>query len=275
MIFERNGPPDGVDIWVLGWARVLNYLDRMWDTALLEGNQVELLLRESPVREQICAQAGSYSWVGLYEMPARRAFPAAFLRMFGISGGSQIVGEVVREALALVRGFEANGFEESHELSTLGIGRVYLGLHVWRCQLQSVLAFGVTVSELLRRARDERDDQALLKALRVDSAVLATPTATARIRRASGSGDEEFVQSLLSAAENRVDPVRERQNARLDVALLLLLQARQLRNLTPRRATLLFIEQTRLYPTHGRVDPERSLWRHIQRWKKKHATELR
>ncbi len=137
-----------------------------------------------------------------------------------------------------------------------------------RAQLRSLMLHDQTLNSLLATGR-KGDDDALLNALAVDPAVIGCRALRERIQLAVATNDQPFLKKLRRIQSSL--PSQEASYTRLDAALLLLTFAKQLHKLNEYTAARLFIEETRLYPRSGK-DPQRSLWRLIQRWKKDHAT---
>lgn len=259
------------EIWLDTWASVFNLLSYLWDSAEIDRKEIARRLRDADLAAMIADQVGSDSWVKYYEVSPAVSFSKLFLNIFGVRFGFELLRDVTVATKVVLSGEKPNLRPPSRDLPPNRVGTKLMALRAWNCQLQAILAFDATMSELLRRGRVENDDLALKNAIRIDPAVLGGTTVANRMSRAIAINDMSCVASMLNAAENPI--VGERQNARLYAALKILGAAKQLHFLNEHRAAALFIERTRLYPTHGRKDPHRSLWRQVQRWRRKHATQ--
>lgn len=266
-LIARYITPGGTrdEVWLGIWATLFNFISDTWD--IIQEDRAQLIeeLSRSELCEVIRLQDTKESWAKYYELTAPNSLLLASYRIFGFREAFVLGADLLRGVVSVLARATPEFSPPGREMSQGRFARAYPALIAWEAQLRSMLSFGQSMSELLRLAGKERDDDALCKAVRIDRAVIGSTTVSRRVAVAVSLGDDKFLARFLNAAENPV--YGERQNARLDVALTILAAARQIGALTERNAAELFIERTRLYPAHGRKDPERSLWRHIQRWK--------
>jgi hypothetical protein len=194
--------------------------------------------------------------------------------MYSFFTPKQAMSLLVRVARALSK---PNGWakresaREEPPPAALKTGKILSMLHALSAQGRALLICGKSMSQLVTDVRSG-DDESLFMAIRIDPVAIFAPTIQRRFHAAVATADHAFVTKVSTALRQ---PARELQYSRLQSALLLLALGGHIHMLNEKTAADLFIHRTRLYPSMGRADAHRSLWRFVQRWKKDHATLIR
>lgn len=258
--------------WLAAWALVLNSLSREVD--FLEKASRELSFELASDRHRylrLASDLDGIAWADLYELPNRQFFWKCLRRCLTLP---QML-EVGRLTVGFLRSPERRSVNDLGGGNSSGLAqlpRVYSGFQAWNATVKAYFLCQATMSDLIAAGRAGDDDSFILAA-RIDPAAILAPTFQRRLHLAVAMEQGAFLVKVSNALR---DPIRrELQHARLQGALLLMAKARQLSRLNENLAAELFIKRTRLYPSHGRKDAQRSLWRFIQRWKKDHATLIR
>ena len=133
----------------------------------------------------------------------------------------------------------------------------------------SIFGLGSSICELLARARDHADEKALFNAILIDKTCINTPTAQRYIAQAVLSNNNNFFDKLSRAIKGS----RPRNSSpELDDVRLMEALAEDFKpsnRLSQKEICSLFIDQLGIYEDEGK-DPCGSLWRHIQRIRKKY-----
>jgi hypothetical protein len=136
--------------------------------------------------------------------------------------------------------------------------------------MRAIHFYGMPLTDLVARARDQADDEALFKVLRIDPAATATPSIAKRIARASLQNDQNFFRGLKNAIGSLPKKPND-QYGQLRYILLVLHQAGELDRLSIAELCTLLCEDLGLYP-YADNDAEGSLGRFIRRWKEELRT---
>lgn len=257
--------------WLNGWTLILTALSKGLDLVEQERTEAVKLLSQDGRRQRVTERLRRLEWSDLYERPAKIQLvmsavtalplqdlvPLLSIRQFGKTLRDMAKGHI-----------DPSSYDPpASEIPQLARhGAAMLG------QLRAMAVHQRSMSDLVAGARRGVDAD-LVRAIRIDPAVVAGPTARVRIHQAIFLGESKLLTSIASALRN---PVSFNQDtARLHLALWFMNLAHQLKNLNEETAAELFIDRTHLYPSKGRADARRSLWRLIQRWKRDNATILR
>lgn len=190
------------------------------------------------------------SWGYLYDKSADELFQEMMILM-GLSAESLMlpVTELSETPLDIELDLSTVAKPEVKEEAA---GLVTLMILAWRGHLRAMDMFGQGIDELLDKAfANERDDDALFRAVLADRAVLGSPDVQARIAEAALISDEEFFASL-SKALTQTKPRRPKQQYdELRFLIGALDEHQMLEGLTWDEIADLFIEQLSLYPNEG------------------------
>jgi len=258
--------------WLQAWSAVIVGLSSNVDLWELTRRDLVGELRADPLRRRrLASDLEGASWAHLYELSPRKFLwrcSRQLLTLPQMAGVGFLVFDFFRSpAKHRVRDISAG---DDPPLSRLP--HVMSAFRAWDANARAYLLYQRSMIDLIAAGR-QGDDSALILAARIDPAAILAPTFQKRVYMAVAMDDRDFITRVSTALR---EPVRdELQNARLQSALLLMAKARQLHKLNEDLAAELFIKRTRLYPSKGRKDARRSLWRFIQRWKKEHATQIR
>lgn len=267
-------PLDADATWVKGLGFILSAFSHSLDSIEkeLRDTYAEIDNKSDPdKRRRVEHHARGVQWVNSYERPLTLSFILSAISIIP-----------TRELLPLIAPWNTGklltalhnkaDFSSDYDPPLSALPKILGGARAMLSQVNALLAFQRSMSDLVADARNG-DDSALFLAVRVDPAVLVGKTGARRFQLAVAVNDKKFLSNLTSAL--RMPVTGEFEHARLQAALVFMAKAGQIPRLNERNAAALFIKETRLYAAHGSKDPQRSLWRYIQRWKQTHATLIR
>ena len=214
-------------------------------------------------------------WAWVYELSMFQHI-ALFLQMAGLAdrllSAINSAGDKTQALLNLFANYEPS----EEEIKRLSEGenrqfRMALFVGLWFAlmrQIECVGREGCYLSDLVERG-GKGEDEALLRALRIDRTIISCPTFGERVTRADIERDDAFfknIANLLRKKWKKTAP-RKKENHR---DLRFMLQASDemgvLKNLSMTQADELFIRELGVYGDGG-DDPARSLQRFILRWR--------
>lgn len=264
---------DGIQSsWVRSWAAIIRSLNACLDEIRKDQLEVAQILASKPPEGIIRWRhtAGSPNWARYYELSLRTH---AVLAITAVGSTSAI--ECGLTAAGIRNRFSHHWLYTQVARASwrvLFIAPIPLAVSLDRT-LESLLVNHESLNSLVTRVR-HGDDESFFSAASIDPAVVLAAPLRQRLSLAVLGGEHAFLARLGSIL--KVPRKREhlREHARLSGALMLMAYAGQLSRLTQATAFELFAKQTNLYNWRGKDEPDRSLWRYIQRWKKEHASIL-
>jgi len=131
--------------------------------------------------------------------------------------------------------------------------------------IESIWLYGYPMNDLVTKAANG-SKKALFDAVRLDKSVVACPEIASRISLATMTEDVEFFDELKRALNGKPSR-RQRFYGPLRYVLTLLSEDGTLESMSEKQRCNLLCYELELYSTNS-TDPEKSLSRFIQRWKK-------
>jgi len=184
-----------------GKLRVEHLLQLIQLLPLLEQARPELasLVAEKPQKAAQFFKVG-LAWGNAYDVPIEKQLQA-FLLVAGLSDFFAQAGNSADPYSELAK-LDAHpdfqewngGFEKRFERHHL-MGALYALLGT----LEALMLYGYYLNELLAMAREQDDDEALFKAIRVDPVAITSATASHRISLAAVQADTDFFKQLQKA----------------------------------------------------------------------------
>lgn len=257
--------------WLGAWEYVLNTLSRGVTSVFAESDEVMSELKRPGKRDRIGKSIDGASWANLYELSLPAQFAWSCAQIMPLADLWDTLSPLnFKKRFAELHDGTLQG--SSYEPSSREMPKVLSHSHAMTAQLRALVYCGRSMSDLIRGARDG-EDKDFFTAVRIDPAVVTGRFAARRIQRAVAVDERSFITQLTTALRS---PIKSESHlARVNRALWFMSLTKQVHRLTEKSSAELFIHRTKLYRQHGAKDAERSLWRHIQRWKKLHATKAR
>lgn len=198
-------------------------------------------------------------WAGLYELPFPRHLAAAAVafdmdrELIGAARQAIPVASLARLTRVYVKheGRHGAAGPEGQVAAEAWTKASYL--RSMRESLRALLVYGLSLNELVARARDGGDDRALVDAVRIDPGVLLGTTGATRLARALLENDGRFVRAIRTAMAEGLAP-RDRMRELAGVAAVEALSGGDWERLDDRRLPGLFRALRREVGGSGRVD---------------------
>ncbi len=202
-------------------------------------------------------------WAGLYELPFPRHLAAAAV---AFDMDRELIG-AARQAIPVASLARLTSVYVKHDARGSGAGlEGQIAAETWtkasylrsmRESLRALLVFGLSLNELVGRARDVGDDRALLDAIRIDPGVILGTTGATRLARALLEHDGRCVRAVNIALSEGLAP-RQRARERTGVAAVEALAGTAWEELGDRRLLALFRMLRREADAHGRTGGRRT-----------------
>lgn len=219
--------------------------------------------------------AAPRTWAFLYERPFIDHISIAVL-VLGLKDQLAQWASLPSDDLHRVRVRLLEGMEVTTELpSDIGMADV---LVITTSLIRNLVAkqhYGLYINDLVFRVREFGDEDAFLKAVRVDRSVLACPTFAFVLSVAELATDQEFLSKVASAIKEPRKSWDLKKGA-FRVALQIIRDTGALSWLSQDSAYRVLYLQTGLYQGRNGEPPDaRSLWVRIRRWRNRIDTKVR
>jgi hypothetical protein len=219
-----------------------------------------------------------FYWCNYYEKPFQVHF-SEIANAYGIQDEVSDISGSDRPSLAMQKFFDAMSTSDSEDeklppMEKQSVISFVLALNSSMIfSLRSLMVYGLYLNDLIAIARDgevPRQDEALLKAIRVDKTVIGCPTAIARLSRAVMQSDQKFMNDLRKAMFGEFDYNKNKNYQKIRYVLQLLSEKNAL-DLTDPELKELFVKHLNLY-SDSQSTAEKNLGEFTRNFKKQKST---
>lgn len=271
---KKKSLSDGQVRWIKSWAYILRALSNGLDSISSDYAEVANLFANDPAKQKrLEAHAKGARWIHHYDWPlwTHVAYgvwsvtePRKLLRWFRPGTFALTLRAMHDREEELPVPFRDQDLTLTPQILSV--------VYSLTAQGRAVLTTGLTMTQLLAKAKQKNGNDTLFKAIQVDPAVLGSKIFAERIQYAIATFDDTFIRKVRNALDNRL--TEEKGLDRLHLALLFISALGQYGRLDRLVSAELFIRETRLYAEAGREQPEESLWTEVKRWRRNTWTKF-